>query len=748
MNEQEEKNNIAEIREAHRKRLHLLRVQAANQGFHALPHVHTEIEEIQKQIKALEIENAALSDDSSTSQTSSLEARLSNIETLLGQQLASLHRSDSQEQFRLYRTNVSQAFWYLPSSAEEQRPFAPAHKAPSQMQSNNVPSTFAWFDELLRDGLYLPFEGNRPLTMVVAGPPGSGKTSLVLEMCYRLARNELKNLDALRSLYISLDQDTDRLISNAERFGYDYVRQFMVYYHAEQSELMSRGGGYVSVYGRDRIALQNLLSKRRIKSANLLKQIVNGAKEDLEKRLENNYLSGFAPDIVVIDSLNIVPGADKVELFHQFYDSITSAGSKLVIFVIDSTSSNGNYALWEYACDFVVRLDYTNQTDYYIRTIEIVKARYQSHVWGKHQLKVYEMPQIPVFQHSYLSQGSQIHGELRRYHPYRKEGGIFIYPSIHYYLSLYKRQSSNIDVTYAQTKPVLKGVLENGIPEGRCTAFIGTRGGHKSHFGYLHLLNRIIQRRSPKERKEAALIISLRDDENMTAKTLDNIINTEFNDSDISRRDLEESNKLEILYFHPGSITPEEFFHRVFISVKRLVKDGNKLTVLFNSVDQIASRFPLCAKENIFIPGIIEFLTGEGATSIFIAVDEPGQPAEQYGLLPMADLILSFYPHRIPYEQYREMLVEADLTDKSDSHSQMDERFGQGSYVEAIVLQVVRFAGGEQAGARGILELIREDYKGLYKEAGLQFSPIGPKVQTEPLVYSHFRSQINYTNRS
>ena len=85
-----------------------------------------------------------------------------------------------------------------------------------------------------------------------------------------------------------------------------------------------------------------------------------------------------------------------------------------------------------YACDIVIRLDYTSVRDYYLRTIEIVKARYQGHVLGKHQVKIYERPTLPSESDPHRD------AKLRRYHPYRQEGGIFIYPSIHYYLSNYK----------------------------------------------------------------------------------------------------------------------------------------------------------------------------------------------------------------------------------------------------------------------------------------------------------------------
>jgi hypothetical protein len=194
---------------------------------------------------------------------------------------------------------------------------------------------------------------------------------------------------------------------------------------------------------------------------------------------------------------------------------------------LDTASETGYHDIWEYASDVVIRLDNTSTNDYYLRTIQIVKARYQSHTWGKHQLKIYKKPVLPD-----RSDPQAFEDIMRRSHPYRKVGGIFIYPSIHYYLSTYKRRGPIEQISYAQTWPILTGVLEEGIPEGRCTAFIGTRGGHKSHFGYLHLLHRILNwqvvNAGRNVREEAALVISLRDDERMTWRTMEQIRNTEF----------------------------------------------------------------------------------------------------------------------------------------------------------------------------------------------------------------------------
>ena len=119
-------------------------------------------------------------------------------------------------------------------------------------------------------------------------------------------------------------------------------------------------------------------------------------------------------------------------------------------------------------------------------------------------------------------------------------------------------------------------------------------------------------------------------------------------------------------------------------------------------------------------------LSGEGITSIFIAVDEPGQPLEQYGLLPMADLILSFYPHQFNFEVYCKHLKEAGvITDEKFSES-VDPQNTERKR-EEIVLQVVRFAGGQRAGARGLLELADANDR-LYSKLGLHFTPLSPNL--------------------
>jgi KaiC/GvpD/RAD55 family RecA-like ATPase len=616
----------------------------------------------------------------------------------------------------------------------------------------------SWFDMLLEGGIFLPegeSEQPRPITLLVSGPPGGGKTTFVTELCYRLALNEQGNPKSLSTLYISTDAETDRLIQNSISFGWDKAADYFIPFDPEDKNPKLKRGlkSMVGIWGREKflksVSKQELISEIIEAALNSLdKWIIKASPKGLFNKIKTRYInmpiedatSGeiqadgekYIPDILVVDSLNILNPEGQAKYFQSFVQACKA--SKLVIFVLNTGTSGQDHKLWEYYCDMVIKLEYEYMHDYYVRTIEIVKARFQTQRWGKHQLKIYANPNTrskpegcdPSIVQEYNT-------AMRRAHPYRPTGGVFIFPSIHSYLSVYKRKTvsekSARDDTYPQK---LNKIFE--LPTGRCTAFIGKRGGHKSHLGYLHLLHRLLN----KNNDESGLIVSLREDEATTKNTLIRIAKEEF-ECDKGRLDhLERDNHLEILYFPPGYITPEEFFHRMFISVHRLKKHDSHLTVLFNSLDQISARFPLCAKEEIFIPGIIQTLSGEGATSICIAVDEPGQPVQQYGLLPMSDLIVSFSLRQFSGKSYYNHLSES-WQDELRRDRKLNKKFqnlqtaanaNQELTHEAVVIQVVRFSGGERRGKRGILELVKQDEleKFPYSKPGLHFTPLSEEL--------------------
>jgi KaiC/GvpD/RAD55 family RecA-like ATPase len=670
------------------------------------------------------------------------------------------------------QTKVSQAFWCLLRGGERATAkFEPAEIAVEEEQVQHI----SWLDKLLKGGILLPHAEGKPLLFLVKGPPGSGKTTFVLELCYRLAQA------GLFSLYVSIDAETDRLIENAKSFGWQDADDRILTFEGRKPDVQA-----VAVWGRDKIKGGTLTEIVTNAQKELLEWVVGAedqeVMENFGERIELPKIvfkkpeksvcedirpERISPDVLVVDSLNVVDPEKRGQFFERFLE-VASPRTKMIILVLDSDSTGRGRGFWEYVSDLVVQLDYWYSQDYYIRTIEIVKARYQSHVWGKHQLKVYsgrrpgEVPSKAdgETQEAFDERIRDYNINLRRAHPYRMEGGVFIFPSIHYYLSAYKRRGAAGEPEKVKLCPAeLDKVVR--LPKGRCTALIGHRGGHKSHLAYLHILNRLNEGRD-----EGALIISLRDDEGMTKSTMKSILNTDRQFSGqngrISIDTLERENRLEVLYYPPGYITPEEFFHRMLMSIHRLKQDCKEVTLLFNSLDQLPARFPLCAKQEIFVPGIIEMLTGEKITSIFVAVEEPGQPAEQYGLLPMADLILSFERRRFSFNDYYNHLDEARGLDDikgepglgqriekmKDDFYLLPEEIGKRpeSHREEVVLQVVRFAGGQKAGAGGILELVEGKDNELYEQRGLYFTELSPKYfQGCPI--DEMQSAIDRTNR-
>jgi len=660
------------------------------------------------------------------------------------------------------KSGISQAFWCDASNGVAR--FEPAEIAFDTDEREPI----SWFDNLFEGGILLPEETDetlRPLTMLVSGPPGSGKTTLVTELCYRLAVNNQKNKRPLSTLYISTDADTDRMINNAVDLGWDRAKDYFQSFDLKDKDpkVKSYLKSIINVWGREKfmplLERQDILSAIVESALTSLDQWVLKSKTDFMQRMRKvimaspiNKATGgddgednkrYIPDILVIDSLNILNPEKQTDYFQAFVKACKA--TKLVIFMLDSGGDeNQEHEFWEYFSDIVLRLDYQYVHDYYVRTIEVVKARYQVHRWGKHQLKIYANPKpYPVPSRQDIEGVQKYNTMMRRAHPYRTSGGVFIFPSIHSYLSVYKRKTSSEGTDFDEIYPKkLNDILK--IPKERCTAFIGERGGHKSHLGYLHLLHRLLSTDQDCDPCEGCLVVSLREDEISLRNKLSRLMQEEFGYPPAKLNQLERDNHVEFLYFPPGYITPEEFFHRIFISIHRLKKQNGPLTVMFNSIDQIAARFPLCAKQEIFIPGIIQSLCGEGITSLWVAVDEPGQPAQQYGLLPMADLIVSFSLHKYFATEYYEHVEKAWADDfKKDPALQIKFNSLQTNAIsnpdltrEAVELQVIRFSGEERAGKRGILELINKDKldKFPYSKEGLQFTPLSNEVaQRRPL---------------
>jgi archaellum biogenesis ATPase FlaH len=308
------------------------------------------------------------------------------------------------------KSGMSQAYWC--DTSEHIAKFQPAKIAFDTPDKQDL----AWFDTLFEGGLMLPkaFEDEpHPLTMLVAGPPGSGKTTLITELCYRLAVNEQKNPTPLSTLYISTDADTDRMIQNAVDLGWDEAADYFIPFDPENKIPKLKRGlkSMVGVWGREKfmksIEKQDLLSAIVVAALTSLDQwLVKAKPADLMSKLKRTminqpiedasggsveiYGEKYIPDILVLDSLNILNPEEHSKFFQSFVNACKA--TKLVIFILNTGPDGQDHKPWEYYSDIVLRLGYEYTHDYYVRTIEIIKARFQSQRWGKHQLKIYAKP--------------------------------------------------------------------------------------------------------------------------------------------------------------------------------------------------------------------------------------------------------------------------------------------------------------------------------------------------------------------
>jgi len=641
------------------------------------------------------------------------------------------------------RTNISQAFWFGRKHTGEYD-FIPARQwDPGRKQKREI----CWFDRLFKSGIripQMPSGERRAVTLLLTGPPGTGKSTLATEICYRTA---LSLQNPKNSLYLTTEAFAPWLKENARAMWGDDIDSVF-----ENSSSRKKGSLYVhSISSADGIDTRPTENKEKYSRITETVEWLLGLNECVPSATKN---SRDSPDILVVDSLNTMQEAERGKAIQRFWKFI-QGGPELAILVLDALPDSEFAQMWEYQCDIVVRLNRTYPqlpSDYMLRTIEIVKARYQEHVWGPHQVKIYPKGADDLNLPS-KNPDHESFSKLQLSHPYRSEGGIFIYPSIHYLLSEYKRSPEPFPAAPAALAiHSMESMFDGeGFPKGRCTAFVGKRGGHKSHLGFMQVLAGIrdvlSSNKTVADNKivEKAIVVSLRDDQATTRKTMQGIL--KHWGHDIELEELERKDILEILHFAPGYITPEEFLHRLLLSIYRLKSVVKKrkqvhISLLFNSLDQLGARFPLCAKEDIFIAGMTQILSSEGVTSYFAAAEEDGEQGSGfYGIESIAELIIDFSQTReysnkaylraaidsIPSK----LLPSGKVPEKDRKHvpGQLEQQESVRSCVKATI---VRHAGGQAAGGHGILTLLKEgdplfEFSKPYFSLGLNYFPVNLK---------------------
>lgn len=137
-------------------------------------------------------------------------------------------------------------------------------------------------------------------------------------------------------------------------------------------------------------------------------------------------------------------------------------------------------------------------------------------------------------------------------------------------------------------------------------------------------------------------------------------------------------------------------------------------------------------------------MSAEDVTSIFIAVEEPGQPPEQYGLLSMADALITFLHKDFSKDQYIEQVSSYLNIDENDEM----RRFAKENLPDTqniVTMQIVRFAGGQAAGAGGLLELVHKKTikTKLFRDILCEHHQCNDNDMKEGLVFIPYSTNIN-----
>lgn len=526
-----------------------------------------------------------------------------------------------------------------------------------------------WLDELLGGGLDLPksvWERRAaPFIILLAGPPGTGKSIFAQQLSYQLAQNPQINSESAgdskwTTLYISSESTAEQIAENAGKLGWN-TKYFCSYKLGPVPK-----DHRVILFGIDKLMegqqpcdfdVDTFINKIRTTWGEIAKQ-----------------RNCPCADLLVIDSLNAFPSSWKREaLFRDLSVFFANAeeinddkGEKhfnrprLIILSLDCFTGDKESKYWEYMANAVFRFDeQIGPQTYYQRFFQIIKIKTQEHCWGRQLMKIYP--------------GAEDKESARvNTSPYIQEGGVFIFPSIHRHLGeLQKRFSEtapssahkdDYPTPIAKLNIMIASKSNKGLPPESVTAFMGDRGAMKGHLAYYTLLAHALGKfpgANKKKGRKNCLLISLRDDIEDVKEILTNIAKIQGLASPRRAKrtiqNLVDNDVLEIIYQWPGYVAPSEFFHRIYVALERprgrrprsrvmglKPKPKKAELVVINGLDHLAPRFPLCAAEPEFLPGLISLFRSFKVCSIFIAASEEtaGLPAVGFG--PLADLIIHF----------------------------------------------------------------------------------------------------------
>ena len=214
------------------------------------------------------------------------------------------------------------------------------------------------FDQLFLKG-GIP-EGN---SVLIAGGPGTGKSTLCRQICFNLVAKGKK------CMYVSFEESKDRIVKSMENFGWD-VRKYV------------ENGNFL-------IQKINPLDILRMKFGSIGG---SGSATEISYKIKPLVIpKDFQPDVIVVDSLSAIIAAsvtkDKnyrvyLQQLFSFFEE-TGATSFLITETDPMPTRYSDSGIEEFLADGIIVLYNVKKEDRRENAVEILKMRY-----SKHQKKI------------------------------------------------------------------------------------------------------------------------------------------------------------------------------------------------------------------------------------------------------------------------------------------------------------------------------------------------------------------------
>ncbi|HLO15017.1 MAG TPA: ATPase domain-containing protein [Anaerolineales bacterium] len=462
-----------------------------------------------------------------------------------------------------------------------------AKKGSHELRTRVFETKISQLDALLKDGGIVIPENADGISILIKGPAGAGKSTLALLLATKCAK------DGGPVLYCALEQSDYSLKRLAKSLDMDEKGWQWL---QENDKIPNKKNSNGFVY------LTNLqLQKKHVgEFQNYL--------DDLTDQVQN-YITPHQKEkigIIIIDSLDVFGRKPVDRLEFELLRKTLSAKNRILIFIGESEE---NELIWDRLVDMVIDLDRrASLGEYFLRTITISKARFQNHILGSHVIKI-------KGRGSSALPGDRIEASAS---DQTSEFGFFIYPSLHYHLSVaierqrrfeIKQKTSSskkmkYDAPYLKTGfEVLDHALGGGVKRGTMTAISCNLSYAAKGIGLSFLAKGV-------ENGEKSLYLSLQDDENSIMRLpSDKNIHTMVKDKD-----------LVIKSFRPGFISAEEFVDKIISEILDPTRQNAIFQrVLFDDVSQIALRFPLLDNAPVFLPTLMDIFKLYDMTAMFLS---------------------------------------------------------------------------------------------------------------------------------